>query len=232
MVRTRVAAAFLGAAVLSLSGCSSGAPQEKKDPANANPGPCKELLGTEGMAWFTNHTTESQRKMNSSSSVTEARTVFRDQVLAWKPADENDIPRFVNSELCHAGNPQARDKDLVIEYGASTFPFDFAFEESNDKREKRVMTEAGPDVKLLYWKDPLLDDPLYYVYIRCGVPGAPISQLNEVPLEGKMKDSLTRDKSQKGHFQHLLHSAKVMAEEFGCTNKPEIPTTVPASVKD
>ncbi|MFA7757097.1 hypothetical protein V5F01_26630 [Streptomyces sp. NRRL B-2790] len=42
-----------------------------------------------------------------------------------------------------------------------------------------------------------------------------------------MTDTLTRDTGTKPHLHYLLHSARVVAEEFGCRNHPVVPANLP-----
>lgn len=228
MRNSHVTSLLMVVALLGVSGCTDASKEKSPDKA-MNPEPCKKLLGEDGMAWLKSHTTQEQQKMNTSSTTSSARSLFRKQVLAWKPGDRNNVQLFTDSEMCHAGDPIGTpEKDLVITYGPSTLPFDAKHGPDSEK----ASVALGPDTKLVYRKSRYAGQRWYNVYVRCGVPGASAPQLNSVTLEGRMVDTLTDDPNYRPHLQHLLHSAKVMADGFKCTNNPQIPTTLPSSIKD
>ncbi|MFE6161736.1 hypothetical protein ACFQ7F_22815 [Streptomyces sp. NPDC056486] len=191
------------------------------------------------MQWLKDRSKGRRLEISAPDSTTSARAYFRKQVLDWNPPGGNGIesvPSFGASGMCEAESKDAEpphDEFVRIRYGASTFPFDFPFDRPLPNGDKRTVIDAGPDVKLVHRPDSQFNVATeYQVYVRCAVPGAPKGHLNEVPLEGSLRDTFTGDPSHRTHLQHLLHSAKVMAAGFGCTNKPQIPSAVPASVKD
>jgi hypothetical protein len=218
--------------LLGAGGCTSE--DDGDDRATAERETCEKLLGDEGLKWIESRTEKDRLKMTGPASLTENRADFRRQVL--EAPKEYEPLRFNSSSACVAKRATSKygDKSLSISYGPSEFPFNYDFGRSprDDRDTKRTAISVGPDVKLTYWKHHLLGQMQYYVYVRCGVPGSPGSQLNEVPLEGHMTDQLTTDPSTRTHLQHLLHSAKVMADAFNCTNRPKIPSIVPVSAKD
>ncbi|MGH4033906.1 hypothetical protein ACQB60_33805 [Actinomycetota bacterium Odt1-20B] len=226
MRNLRLATLTLACALLAVGGCTSG--DKKKDRAESESWACAKLMGKEGMAWLKNPTPPSEPDPDDPGTVAYARSEFRKQVPTWKPK-EFDFPHTARSEMCDIGNPK-RDPgdDFVLTYGAAAYPFD----KHPGPNSEEISVRVGPDAKLVYGKDHQRDEWMYYVYVKCGAPGAPASQLNDVTLEGWMSDRLTGDPSHRTHLRYLLHSAKVMADAFDCTNNPQIPTTVPSSVKD
>ncbi|MER7170927.1 hypothetical protein [Streptomyces mesophilus] len=185
------------------------------------------------MDWLKNEAKGQELSFSSPERPADARTLFRQQAADWEPDTAGDTPRFIDSELCRVRAKSASDTGpLTLRFGASVAPFDTDFAKPVGDGIKRTAFEAGPDVKLVYWQERTDGSMQYYAYIKCGVPGAAANRATEVPLRGHMTDGLTENDSHRAHLQHLLHSTKVAAEEFGCTNKPDIPTTAPTSVKD
>ncbi|MFD9904988.1 hypothetical protein [Streptomyces sp. NPDC059063] len=228
MRNTRLAALSLACALLAAGGCTSG--DGKQDRTRRESQACTKLLGKEGMAWLKEHTTVPKLNPNTSETIAHARSKFRKQVPDWKPEETDIIRHTARSVMCDARNPKrGAAAEFTLAYSAAALPFD----EFPGPNTMWTSVSLGPDAKLVYRKSRYLDLRKYYVYVRCGVPGASASQLNDVTLEGGMTDLLTDDlNSYRTHLQLLLHSAKVMADAFKCTNKPQIPANLPSSIKD
>ncbi|MER7170926.1 hypothetical protein [Streptomyces mesophilus] len=217
------------APLLAISACSGG--DEPKEQRSEGEEACTAVLGEKGMQWL--QTRIAEPEFSDPTSVGNARDWFRGQVRDYRPGD---LPNYVTSQMCEAGDASEDalgGTQVELRYGVSSYPFDYEFTKQRDVGDRTTVIDAGPDVKLVYWPDGTSRKRFeYHVYVKCGVPNSHETSLNEVPLEGTLKDNLTGDPSPRTHLKHLLHSAKVMADGFGCTNNPQIPTTVPTSVKD
>ncbi|MFD0416885.1 hypothetical protein [Streptomyces sp. NPDC127108] len=180
------------------------------------------------MAWLKQHAKVSKLNPNTSETIAHAAEKFHKKVPDWNP-NESAFRRTAESKMCYAEAPERGfSAQFALAYRAAARPF-----EEIATHDSFISVDLGPDAKLVYQKNRYVDQRSYNIYIRCGVRGAPASQLNDVLLEGSMTDLLTDDlSSYRPHLQHLLHSAKVMADGFKCTNNPQIPTALPSSVKD
>ncbi|WP_199551637.1 hypothetical protein [Streptomyces sp. N35] len=217
------------ATLLAVGACSGGSePQDKRSKGEEA---CATVLGDKAMNWL--QTRVAEPEFSDPTSISNARDWFRGQVKDYRPGD---LPNYVTSQMCEVkdGSEGALGGTQVeLRYGVSSYPFDYEFTKQRDVGDRTTAIDAGPDVKLVYWPDGTSRNRFeYHVYVKCGVPNSHETSLNEVPLEGTLKDNLTGDPSHRTHLTHLLHSAKVMTDGFGCTNNPRIPTTVPTSVKD
>lgn len=159
-----------------------------------------------------------------------ARALFYRQVENWGPEDTG-APTFQRADVCLARTDVAdAKKQLEIRYGPSYFTFDTPLDEVSAAGDKAIETPVNSDVKLVHGKDR--DGGVSYrVYVKCKIPGTPAKQENEIPVEGRLTDTLTGDTGARVHLTHLLHSAKVVADSFGCENKPVVPDEPPASVE-
>ncbi|WP_415949912.1 hypothetical protein [Streptomyces sp. KLOTTS4A1] len=214
--------------LLTLGACSSGggsADDRQQGYADA----CTHLLGDEGMRWLRSGIDDVE--FNEPGSMKFARSHFRKQVGDYQPGD---VPYFTDSGVCGAYKPAAdgpSEKRLSLRYGASPYPFDWDFATPDENDPGAEVVTVTPEVKLVYGPHRRMADSTHYrIYVKCGVAGAAESSIDEIPLQGSLVDTLTGDSSHRAHLKYLLHSSKVVVDSFGCTNKPEIPTNVPASV--
>jgi hypothetical protein len=166
-------------------------------------------------------------RFESLYDVSKASSLFRDQAKDWRPGMK--VPSWFEADVCIAG---ARDAgisgEFYLKYGPSILPFDEPITGSTIGGSELIEVPVNTDVRLL--KRIGDNDIQYVVFVRCGIRGAKEGQLNGLPLEGYLFDTLT-DSDERVHFTHLLHSAKVMAKAIGCENKPVVPAEPPASVK-
>ncbi|GAA5705934.1 hypothetical protein [Streptomyces avermitilis] len=226
-MRKAVAVPLFMALLLGSGGCASG---DEKEPASSERATCEELLGKAGVKWLKNSTT-GKLNVTNGDDLKSAKSLFYKQARAWDPKSE-EIPNFANSRMCgvvKAAKETSRGV-LSIYYGPSVVPFDFPFGEESDTSDPRTVTPVNANVKLVH-EEGERGAATYYVYIKCRVPGAPKGQDNVVPIEGRMKDTLTGDTGTRVHLERLLYSAHAVAQAFECKNKPTVPTELPAGVK-
>ncbi|MER6999261.1 hypothetical protein [Streptomyces sp. NPDC000410] len=220
--------ATLTAILLSASACTTD--KNADEEATPDDSTCKELLGESGLNWLEDRT-GGKARLKVKEDLKSARALFYRQVENEYP-EASKYPMFRKATVCRsrtgATNPQ---KELEIRVGPSFFPFDTDFDETSRSGEKTIETPVNSDVKLVLGKDWDRSTTLYRVYVTCKIPGTPAQQANEIPIEGTMTDTLTGETSLRVHYTHLLQSAKVMADNFGCENKPVVPAEPPASVK-
>ncbi|MEV6395769.1 hypothetical protein AB0M39_13475 [Streptomyces sp. NPDC051907] len=235
-MRRRVPLAVLAVVMLGTGACGSGSDEkgEKGEGSVAAPSDapddsaCKELLGDAGLKWLKDRT-GAKARLKAEDDLKSARALFYRQVENWGPEDSG-VPTFLESDVCSARTDvENSQKELALRYGASTFPFDFRFDEKSDVGPAQTVTPVNSDVRLVHGKDAD-GKAAYRVYVKCKIPGTPAKQENEIPIEGLMSDTLTGESSPRVRLTHLLNSAKVMAETFDCQNKPVVPAEPPASV--
>ncbi|WJV47793.1 hypothetical protein [Streptomyces flavofungini] len=226
MRNLRLTTLALTFALLTMAGCTSS--DEKPDRTLDESRPCEKLLGREGKAWLKEHNAVSKVHPKTSEKISYARAEFRRLATTEKHylVDEQSIS---GSSMCRAWDPERGvGYDLMLDYSAIKQPFD----KYPDVDGSLSSATLGRDVKIAYRESRHLDKRRYFINVRCGIPGASASQLNDITLEGWMSDALTNNSSYHAHFELLLHSAKVMTDAFKCTNNPQIPTTLPSSIKD
>ncbi|MEV6756508.1 hypothetical protein [Streptomyces sp. NPDC051214] len=225
MVKKSSTVAMLVMSLLGVSACSSGGGNGSAASRDA----CERVIGKPGIEWIKDNVSASEVAIHGPDTLDEARVLFQKQMKGWTP-DEAEAPSFLRSEVCRvSATPKKQGEYLAIEYGASIFPFDSPFDKNRAGEKRLVEIPVNSDVKLVYGKDRL--GPVHYrIYVKCGVAGAADGQEKEVPLEGDMVDTLTRDTDTRVHLEHLLRSAETVTRAFKCRNKPDIPREVPASV--
>ncbi|MCX4511361.1 hypothetical protein OHA27_13800 [Streptomyces sp. NBC_01619] len=219
--------------LLGAAACTTGKDKETEGGATPttaadNDSTCKQLLGEPGLKWLEDRT-GGKARLEVVDDLERARSLFHRQVKDWTP-EETGVPTFLRARPCLATTDAAdTEKQLEIRYGPSYFPFDTSFDEATGVSPAQTETPVNPAVKLVHGKD---SDGIvrYRVYVKCKIPGTPAEQENEIPIEGRLTDSLTGETSTRVHLTHLLHSAKVVADSFGCENKPAVPAEPPASV--
>ncbi|MFJ6633848.1 hypothetical protein ACIQMR_21040 [Streptomyces sp. NPDC091376] len=217
--------------LLGAAACTTGKDDKGKD-ATTEAAPdvstCKQLLGESGLQWLEDRT-GGKARLEVVDDLERARSLFHRQVKDWTP-EETGVPTFLRARTCLAATGAATERQLEIRYGASYFPFDTPFDEATGVSPAQTETAVNSAVKLVHGKD---SDGIvrYRVYVKCKIPGTPAKQENEIPIEGRLTDSLTGETSTRVLYAHLLHSAKVVANTFGCENTPVIPAEPPASVK-
>ena len=227
-LRRQLTPAALAVVLFGAGACTGGEDGTKEDPppAAADGSVCDALLGDAGMAWLKDRTGGTFRP-EAGDDLKKARSLFYRQVENWDAGDSG-ARTFLRADLCRATGAGG-GKQFEVRYGPSYFPFDAPFEEASDVSPAQTVTEVDPDVKLVHGKDA--DGATRYrVYVRCKIAGTPAQQESEVPIEGLMTDTLTGDTDARVHLTHLLHSAKVVADGFGCENKPVVPGQPPASL--
>ncbi|MBT3166163.1 hypothetical protein HTV80_24080 [Streptomyces sp. Vc74B-19] len=208
--------------LLVLGGCSGD--DSSTDEGDHDVAACRELLGAAGVDWVKDNTASETGIAPGSDDLKSAKSLFEAHAKSWDPSSEG-IPVFNNSELCRVvKQPNSTGNSLSIRYGASVTAFDHPF--GGDQ----IVTPVNTDVKLVYGKKSP-GELGYFVYIRCQVKGAPAGQMNEVPLEGVMTDTLTNADGADEHLTYLLHSAQKVIAEFQCENNPQVPAEVPAGTE-
>ncbi|WP_330457556.1 hypothetical protein OIB37_11940 [Streptomyces sp. NBC_00820] len=187
---------------------------------------CEDLLGAAGEKWVKSSSAQ-ETGLVDVKDLRAAKSVFYDDARSWDPSSKA-LTSYAPSELCRivVRDQKRHTSRLSISYGASGFPFDSPFGEKSDVYDEETLIRVNSDVKLVVRKDD--GDYDYSVYVRCQVPGASAEQETGVPLAGSMTDTLTRDTGTEPHLRYLLHSARVVAKEFGCRNHPVVPATPPA----
>ncbi|MEO3976232.1 hypothetical protein [Streptomyces sp. CAU 1734] len=213
--------------LLGITACTSGDASDSTAKAQAT---CKKLLGPAGVDWLDGRTGgDGGLHMGSDNDLKSARSLFYGSVKQWD-FTSTEIPNFGLHEVCRV-RLDVKDpaKQLDIQFNPSIFPFDTDFTENSVTRVAPQVTSISRNVRLVHGEDRS-GKTRYRVYVKCKIPGSPARQANDIPIEGQLTDTLTGETSPRVLFTHLLHSAKVVAEEFGCTNKPAIPDTPPASV--
>ena len=224
---TAVAALLLGA-----SACTTDkGGKEATNDAVADDSTCNELLGEAGLKWLKERTGGPGKvQLKNTDDLKKARSLFYQQVENWGPEDSG-VPTFLDADVCRVRTDvENHKKELAFRYGPSGLPFGFPFDKASTVRPAQTVTAVNSAVKLVHGKDR--DGGVSYrVYVKCKIPGTPAKQENDIPIEGQLTDTLTGDTSARVHLTHLLHSAKVMADNLDCQNQPVVPAEPPASVK-
>ncbi len=163
-------------------------------------------------------------RWSSQKHVDEVGTLIQGNLRGWRP-DKSGRGSTDFAGMCSVRKQQDPDAGVLsVSYGSSYAGFDFY-----RKNDDRGIVSLNDDVLL---SRPYSWDPTaYWVIIRCQVAGAPVEQADGAPVIGMLTDGLTGDTDPRPHFAHLLHSARVMVEALGCTNKPVVPGQPPASVR-
>ncbi|MFK4224220.1 hypothetical protein [Streptomyces sp. NPDC019890] len=232
----RSALTLTAVTVLLLGACACTADKEAKEEAEEtakgdvlDDSTCNELLGNAGLKWIEERTGGKVR-LKVVDDLKKARSLFYQQVENWGP-DDSGARTFLRADTCLARTDVTNaEKQLEIRYGPSYFRFDAPFDKASEVSPAQTVTPVNSTVKLVHGKDR--DGMVRYrVYVKCKIPGTSPKQENEVPIEGQLTDTLTGDTGARVHLTHLLHSAKVMADNLDCQNKPVVPAEPPASVK-
>ncbi|MBT2506956.1 hypothetical protein J7I98_13860 [Streptomyces sp. ISL-98] len=228
LISKNVATVTVLTTLLSVSACSSERDGDKPGAGAAEESACSEVLGVAGMDWLRDGAGAGKLRMKSDNDLKQAREIFY-ELQDWEPkdsADPFDSILFSGAYVCGVSKEGGGfGENFTVRYEHSVFPFDRI-----SAGEGGTRTPVNSDVTLTLRKG---DDgiPSYYVYFKCAIPGARKEQKERVPVLATMRDALTGDGRVRVHFQHLLHSAKVMAKSLDCQNKPVIPTEPPAAVK-
>ncbi|MFI1940569.1 hypothetical protein ACH44C_25885 [Streptomyces purpureus] len=220
--------------------CASACTSDKGKNTNADAAPddstCNELLGDAGLKWLKEHTGDKAR-LKVEHDLKTARSAFHQQIENYYRKAKKQGPKdplahmFQKAYVCTSKTDfTKRGTELEIQYGPAATAFDHDLSHPSRGGFKLVETPVNSDVKLVHMTDPG-GTISYILHVKCKISGTPAEQANEIPLEGMMIDTLTDETSSRIHYTHLLHSAKVVADTFGCENKPVVPAEPPASVK-
>lgn len=209
------------AMLLGVGACSPGTSSESTDD---NAATCEDMLGNAGIDWLKERTGPDRLRMESDVDLAEARSLFYSQMRNWDPKNTKYFP-FAHADMCLAKRKGVGEEFFTLRYTRSRGPLSRV-----TVQEGFTKTPVNADVALTHGNMPTVGD-IYTVYIRCQIPGAPAEQKERLPVTGEIIDTLTGDTNARVHFTHLLHSAKVMADNLDCQNKPTIPAQPPASVK-
>ncbi|MFD7403165.1 hypothetical protein ACFV7R_10930 [Streptomyces sp. NPDC059866] len=218
---TRVSAFTLAVAALVLTATSCSA--EDDTPTSAADG-CEEALGGSGIEWVESHADVAGGGELDRGGVDlkEARAQH------YKQMESGGSDGFHwSSELCTMTAFDAgKKKELRVEFGPSSLPFDFQTKSAEDG----IVTPVNSDVKL-HRVDDSKGVVQYGVYVKCKIPGTSPRQETETPLAGVMTDTLTSGTSVRDHMKYLLHSARAMADVLDCQNEPKVPAKPPAGLQ-
>ncbi|WP_328725474.1 hypothetical protein [Streptomyces sp. NBC_00259] len=222
--------------LLGVGACTSDKGKDAAAEATPDDSTCKQLLGDAGLKWLKERTGD-KAGLKVESDLKTARSLFHQQIenfyrKAKEPGPKDPLANwFQKAEVCESKKDfTKRGKELEILYGPAATAFDHNVNRASNGGFKIAETPVNSDVKLVDMTDPG-GKISYTLQVKCKIPGTPAEQANEIPLEGQMLDTLTGETSARIHYTHLLHSAKVVANTFGCENKPAVPTEPPASVK-
>ncbi|MFC4608365.1 hypothetical protein ACFO9E_11120 [Streptomyces maoxianensis] len=219
MTRFSAISLAVTALVLTATSCSSG-----DDTSTSAADGCEEALGDSGVEWVESHTdVDGGGELDRGGvDLEEARAQHYKQV----ESGGSDGSHW-SSELCAMTAFDAgKKKELRVEFGPSSLPFDFQVKGAEDG----TVTPVNSDVKLHQVEDSK-GVVQYGVYVKCKIPGTAPDQETETPLAGVMADTLTSGTSARDHMKYLLHSARAMADALDCQNKPTIPAEPPAAVQ-
>ncbi|CAL9437827.1 hypothetical protein [Streptomyces sp. enrichment culture] len=212
-------ASLLGVLAL-LGACATG---EKGQEVNGDVAACEEFLGEDALAWMKRQALPDDLLLESEADLDKTRAEFQRWMREWRPGDTPSA--FPYAYVCSARKQDQRKWFHTLSYTQPPLWFDEIPSE---------VGSSGTRVNRDVWLTRKTDQRglrFYYIYLRCQVPGAPPEQGRQLPVMGVLTDSLTGDKNPRLHYTHLLHSARVMVEALGCTNKPVVPAQPPASVK-
>ncbi|MGM9336878.1 hypothetical protein [Streptomyces murinus] len=124
---------------------------------------------------------------------------FREDARSWS-GDKDEVTMFGGSELCRivVRDQKPHTSALSLRFGASNFPFDSPFGAKGGVYDDETGRTLGPD--------------------------APRGQETGILLHGSLTDTLTGATTPEDHQKYLLHAAGVVAKEFGCGNRPVVPS--------
>lgn len=225
-MRRLIALPSLVALLLASAACGSGG-TKNAETGDSTRKTCEDLFGTAGEKWVKNNSTQETGLVDVKDLKT-AKADFYDDARSWNPTSKA-TPSFMPAELCRVAyrGRQRRTSRLSISYGASVFLFGSPFGEKSDVYDEEKLVRVNSDAELVVRKDNGSYD--YSVYVKCRTPGTPAAQETGVPLAGSMTDTLTRNTGTEPHLQFLLHSAQVVAKEFGCLNHHVVPAKAPVA---
>ncbi|MBN0044193.1 hypothetical protein JS756_08740 [Streptomyces actuosus] len=211
--------------LLAATGCDSGDGNQQDDRAGET---CTTLLGKAGETWVKESSAQETGRADT-GDLPSAKERFYQDARSWSAGDEQAVRLFSRTEVCRVVLRQQKPHTsrLSLAYGASSFPFDSPFGEKNSVEVPETLVPVNSDVKLVTRR--LNGSMAYSVYVKCRVPGAPVGQEEGVPLEGSLTDTLVAGAGRLEHLTYLLHSARVVADAFGCRNDPVVPEAPPES---
>ncbi len=225
---------MVGLSVLLLGGTACSAPEADgsqrrvaapaSEEARAGAATCERLLGTAAVGWLKQVARPADLRMESEIDVPDRAARLQRQVREWDPQSAGKLDPFPFLDMCKIG-AEAAAGAYTVQYARSVLRWD-EVREAGD-----TYIEVNRDLALVHGTAERGRGGSYMVYIRCGIPGAAPEQKDELPIQGFLHDGLTGDTDPRPHFAHLLHSARVMVEVLGCTNKPVVPGQPPASVR-
>jgi hypothetical protein len=213
----------LAAAALFLTATSC---TTEKSPSATVADGCEEALGDSGVKWAESHAdiADGDDLDRSGVDLKEAREQYYKQM---EGGGSGEYQQHWSSEVCKMITHDAgKSKELRLEFGPSSLPFDF----EDEGAQEGVITSVNSDVKL-HQVDGRKGVVHYSVYVKCKIPGTSPRQGMANPLAGVMSDTLTSGTSDRDHMKYLLRSARAMADVLDCENKPEIPAEPPAAVQ-
>ncbi|WP_166027643.1 hypothetical protein [Streptomyces chilikensis] len=222
-------AAVSAAAVLLTTiatGCDDDGRADEAQPSKATA--CETLIGREGIAWAeTAAASRTEESTRTALDVAKAEAWFQSSAYAWNPSRTEKPHPSIDPALCKIvpeGVGEA-SRSMEISYGGSVARFD-ELEPKELGDEVRVIP-VNSDVRLVIWGG-VKETRLRSVHVRCKVPLTEEGQEDGMPLQGRMRDSLTTDRDDKNRLTYLLRSAHVIVEAFDCENRPTVPTELPS----
>ncbi|WP_330259510.1 hypothetical protein OG586_22600 [Streptomyces murinus] len=183
------------ALLLATAGCGAG-DTGKRDDGTATT--CRSLLGAAGTAWVKRHS-DQETGVADATGLDAAGARFREDARSWS-GDKDEVTMFGGSELCRVvvRDQKPHTSALSLRFGASNFPFDSPFGAKGGVYDDETARTLGPD--------------------------APRGQETGILLHGSLTDTLTGATTPEDHQKYLLHAAGVVAKEFGCGNRPVVPS--------
>ncbi|WP_328506022.1 hypothetical protein [Streptomyces sp. NBC_00391] len=220
---TRISAVSLAIAALLLTATSC---TTEESPSTTAADGCEEALGDSGVKWVESHAdlADGDDLDRGGVDLEEARAQHYKQM---EDGGSDEYQYHWSSEICKMiAFDAGESKELRLEFGPSSLPFDFEKKET----QEGTITPVNSDVKL-HQVDDYKGVVQYGVYVKCKISGTSPRQEMENPLAGVMTDTLTSGTSDRDHMKYLLRSARAMVDALDCENKPTIPAEPPAAVQ-
>jgi hypothetical protein len=218
-VRIRYTAIGLLAGALMVAGCSPAGQSESKGD------PCSRTFGNSGLGWLGKESPKGELVRDFGHDATEARELIQEQVRAWRPSAEGEVPPVISAARpCSVRVKGDPSKLFHIHYATSSQTFenvgilpdgDLVRLNSTSALEFGTMRSIGPS---------------YHVNVKCQIPGARKGQADAWPLVLRMVDRLTGTRDTREAVTHALGAARLMVKLLECENRPVVPRTPPASV--
>lgn len=187
---------------------------------------CEETVGKKGVDWIKKGTEGATTPDHTDSSIKQIQKWYGEAAQSWGPDEPNaGGPKSQVCKFFHKSDSRAY---FYLSVGAANG--NYSYPPAAMLKKGEYVTEINSNAKLTL-QILIGGNYDYRLIVKCKIAGSEPGQLEGLPFNAYIHDSLTDSTSHRERFTLLLAATQKALKGMGCQNNPVIPDTPPPSVK-